>query len=195
MGYNWERYVAIAAFVIIVVSILAFLLSQNHQAVQTTIPYTTTSAQTATNASYFIRPPNSTDGFKLESSVPPFPLPHLNASLTGGFQAVYDEINNSQTKLLSRLLRYANISSAESVYNFLKNNSVNTTLSPLTGLPANSFGNEFAIGNQTGYSITAMDNSYVMTITLLYPGNENVPTSSAVSVLVGALNSTVSVLR
>ncbi|MEM3626068.1 MAG: hypothetical protein QW144_01385 [Candidatus Micrarchaeaceae archaeon] len=103
--------------------------------------------------------------------------------------ASYSEVGNNNIILVLRLLEYENVNSAANVYDSISD-PINATFTTITGLPPNFSGQKGVISNRTLYSISFLVNSSVITASIFYPSNQNVPSSLAVSVLLNAVNTT-----
>ncbi len=126
---------------------------------------------------------------------------YLDSGLVGGDTFTFSSTNLSSELLLIRVLTYGSGAFAMSTYQNLTS-PVNSsdfgegaTLTYLSNLPVGVNGTHLVTPAQNVYSITALHNSSVITVTLSFPQNASITDYNAVSTLLNALNATLPTLR
>jgi len=153
------------AAVVLAVIVLAIIIAAAVQHYAKTVPVTTNTTSTITA---YMQPP-SIAGASLIWSSPISPTQQLESNMTDSYLAVYSFPNNSNEKLVIRMLRYSNSNSAYNAYLFITNYTFNSTAISMPALPS-GYAGIFQSGML--YSITAHKGVYTVSATLV-GSNEN----------------------
>jgi len=158
-------YVVAALAVIVIAVIVAVAVGYRTK----TVPVTTNTTSTITA---YMQPPSMAGASLFSSSPIPSSAQQIESNMTGSYLAVYSFPNNSNEKLVIRMLRYSNSNSAYNAYLFITNYTFNSTAISMPALPSGYAG--IYITSQPGmlYSITAHKGVYTVTATLV-GSNEN----------------------
>ncbi len=127
--------------------------------------------------------------YTFTSASPFYPASGLPIS-NGYVEGVMFIYNYSNSQLLLRFLAYSNDTTALKAYDYITNYTnitvSNTTLIPISHLPANYAGVEVTQANASIYSISALHNNTIITATIVEPYTASSEAGNTVGFLVNA---------